>query len=381
MIRRWTLTWIIGLLLLGGASFPAFGQVKCIDAEGEAVINNNDIPSARLEAIARAKWQAIEKTVGVDVKAGSLVSNFTLVEDIIKTQVGGAVKSFTKKGEREKDGILMVSINACVEPRKAQEAISSELALNSGVTIFIPARLPRGAGGESEVEETNILSETLIEKLTEQNYRVVDAVPSNLVEAAEIERAMKTGSTLALRGMIYKFLSSVIIIGKTDYTISTKKGEDIGYGLSMPFQHVTVRLTYRIVARNNKTGNMEVLTAGTEQGKGIRSKVEDAAAEALKDVAQKVTPRILDKLAQYLQANSKKIRVKVNGVKDLDTNLEVKGLLQNTVWVTGVEEKELGEFIVDYPEKSIYLANSLQQKGNFVLVNFTPYSLLLEFKK
>ncbi|MCX7635025.1 MAG: hypothetical protein N2Z74_04690, partial [Syntrophales bacterium] len=58
---------------------PVAAQLKCVDAEGEAIINNNDLPSARLEAVARAKWQAIEKTVGVDVQAGSLVSNFTLV--------------------------------------------------------------------------------------------------------------------------------------------------------------------------------------------------------------------------------------------------------------------------------------------------------------
>lgn len=359
----------------------AQGQVKCVEAEGEAIIVNNDLPSARLEAIARAKWQAIEKTVGVNVKAGSLVSNFTLVEDVIKTQVGGAVKSFTKKWEKEKDGALQVGINACVEPAAAREAISSELSLNSGVAIFLPARLPVKGGGEEAIEETNILSETLIQKLKEQNYQVIDVASANPADAAEVERAMKSGSTLALRSLIYKFLANVIVIGRTDFTISTKKGEDVGYGLSMPFNHVTARLQYRIVARNNKTGRMEILTAGTEQGKGIRSKVEDAAAEALKDVAEKITPRILDELAKYIQGNVKKIRVKVSGIKDLDTSLEVKAQLQNTVWVTSVEEKELGEFIVEYPEKTLYLANSIQQKGNFSIVNFTPYSLTLKYEK
>ncbi|HOJ50946.1 MAG TPA: hypothetical protein PLT64_00220 [Syntrophales bacterium] len=360
---------------------PVGAQVKCVESEGEAVIVNNDIPSARIEAVARAKWQAIEKTVGVNVKAGSLVSNFTLVEDVIKTQVGGAVKSFSKKWEKEKDGVLTVGINACVEPTTAREAIASELSLNSGVAVFLPARLPTKEGGGETVEETNILSETLIEKLREQNYQVIDVASANPAEAAEVERAMKSGSTLALRSLIYKFLANVIVIGRTDFTISSKKGEEIGYGLSMPFNNVTARLQYRIVARNNKTGKMEILTAGTEQGKGIRNKVEDAAAEALKEVAEKITPRLLDELAKYIQGNAKKIRVKVNGVKDLDTSLEVKSQLQSIVWVTSVEEKELGEFIVEYPEKTLYLANSIQQKGNFSIVNFTPYSLTLKYEK
>lgn len=377
-IRFFIVSILVGTLIL---PVLGYGQVKCVEAEGEAVIVNNDVPSARLEAIARAKWQAIEKTVGVNVKAGSLVSNFTLVEDVIKTQVGGAVKSFTKKWEKEKDGVLTVGVNACVEPTLAKEAISSELSLNSGVVIFLPARLPAKGVGQEKIEETNILSETLIEKLKEQNYQVIDAASANPEDAAEVERAMKSGSTLALRSLIYKFLANVIVIGRTDFTISTKKGEEIGYGLSMPFNNVTARLQYRIVARNNKTGKMEILAAGTEQGKGIRSKVEDAAAEALKDVAEKVIPRMLDELAKYIQSNAKKIRVKVEGVKDLDTSLEVKSQLQNTVWVTAVEEKGLGEFIVEYPEKTLYLANSIQQKGNFSILNFTPYSLTLKLEK
>lgn len=369
-------------IILGVLAFaPAYGQIKCVDAEGEAAIVNNDRPSAKMEAVARAKWQAIEQTVGVDVKAGSFVSNFALVEDVMKTQVGGAVKEYTVLSEDEKKDVLTVRIKACVEPKKAQEAIASDLSLNNGIAVFIPARKPRGGQGGAVYEETNILSENLIGKLTDQNYKVVDVAPTHALDAAEIERAVQSGSTLAVRSMFYKFLSNIIIIGKTDYTISTKKGEDIGYGLSMPFNNVTVRLTYRMVARNSKTGAMEILTAGSEQGKGIRNSVEDAAAEALKDVAEKITPKLLDKVAQYIQGNVKKIRIQITGINDIDTNIEIKGILQNIVWVSEVEEKEMGAFIVSYPENSVYLANSIKQKGNFTITNFTPYSLTINYQK
>jgi hypothetical protein len=180
--------------------------------------------------------------------------------------------------------------------------------------------------------------------------------------------------------MMYKFLSNIIIIGKVDYTISTKKGEDIGYGLSMPFNNVTVRLTYRIVTKD-KAGNPEIKTADTAQGKGLANNVEDAVAEALKDLAGKLAPKILDKVASYIQGNVKKVSIKVNGITDLDTNMDIKNMLQNIVWVTGVEDKQMGEFIVSYPENSIYLANSIKQKGNFNVVNFSPYSLTLDYQK
>jgi hypothetical protein len=367
------------LLLIVSHARAALCDTQCVDAEGEATIIHGDVPSARLEATARAKWDAIEKTVGVDVKAGSLISNLSIVEDVIRTSVGGSVKRFTKKREDQRDGSLFVTIHACVEPQEAQKAIGSDLALNNGVVVFIPARRPTASGAAAIVEETNLLSETLIRKLLDQRYKVIDAVPSRVVDAKAMDRALQSGSNLALRSMMYQFLSNVIIVGKTDYTVSMSKGEDIGYGLSLPFNSVTVRLTYRIVARNQRTGNMEILDVRTEQGRGLRNNVEDAAADALLAVAEKISPFVLDSLAQYLQVNMKRIRVKVHGVKDLETNREIRGLIQNTVWGDGVEEKGMGEFTVAYPENTLYLANSLQQKGVFRLIQFTPYSLTLAY--
>ncbi len=364
------------LFLLFCFSAPtASAQVKCVNAAGEAVIINNDKPSARLEAVARAKWTAIEQVVGAEVKAGSFVQNFTLVEDVIKTKAGGVVKSHKTIDETVKDDILTVKINACVEPSQARDAVS-QLGLNSSIALFIPARKPGRSG--DEFEETNILSETLIAKLLEQGYTVADVAPTQAVDAREIEKAMRSGSTLSLRSMMYKFLSNLIIIGKVDYTISTKKGENIGYGLSMPFNNVTVRLTYRILSKN-KAGNMEILTAGVEEARALANSTEDAAARAMKELAENLTPALLDKVGQYVKGNTKKVTIQIKGIHDLETVLQVKSQLQSIVWVTDVEEKQMGSFMVSYPENTLYLANSIKQKGNFKLVNFSPYSLSFEY--
>ena len=368
---------LLALILLFYFAIPdASAQPKCINANGEAAIIRNDTPSAKLEAIARAKWTAIEQVVGTEIKAQSFVQNFTLVEDVIKTKTGGVVKGYKVIGENVKDDIFTVTINACVEPSQAREAVS-QLGLNSSIALFIPARKPGRSG--DEFEETNILSEILIGKLIEQGYTVVDVAPTRAVDAMEVERAMRSGSTLTLRSMMYKFLSNLIIIGKVDYTISTKKGENIGYGLSMPFNNVTVRLNYRIISKNNKTGNMEILTTGVEQAKGLANNVEDATAEAMKELAQNLTPTILDKVSQYIKGNTKKVAVKVNGIDDINKVLEVKQMLQSLVWVSSVEEKQMGDFVVSYPESTLYLANSIKQKGNLKIVNFSPYSLTLEY--
>ena len=371
---------ILLLVVLLLTSAPAFGEEKCVNTQGEALIIKSDVPSAKLEAVARAKWAAIEQVVGTTVKAQSFVQNFVLVEDVMKTQVAGVVKSYDILSQDAKSETLTVKIKACVEPAKAEQAVAS-LALNNSVALFVPARKPRAAKGSDEYQETNILSETLIDKIIGQGYTVTDVAPTQAMDAAEIEKAVKSGSTLAVRSMMYKFLSNIIVIGSIDYTISTKKGEDIGYGVAMPFNNVTVRLNYRIVAKNGKTGNMEILASGVEQSNGLAGNVEDAAAKGMSGLAEKVTPKILDKLAQFTQSNVKSVRVKVAGVTDSDMNLDIKSLLQNLVWVTGVEETGMGEFTVKYPENTLYLANSIKQKGNFTVSSFSPYSLTLSYQK
>ncbi len=367
------------LILLLSLLFPsaATSQDRCVDAEGEALISGNDIPSARTEAIARARWSAIEQVVGTEVKAQSIVQNFVLVDDAVKTQIGGVIKGFKLLGQDVKNDIISVKINACVEPSKAREAVSS-LALNNAIAVFITARK---GDAPQEYADTNIVSESLIGKLTDQGYTVIDVAPTQALEAAEIDRAVRTGSTLTVRGLMYKFLSNLLIIGTIDHTVSTRRGEKIGYGVAMPFNNVTVRFNYRIVAKNTRTGQMEILTAGTGQGRGMAPALEDALAKGMADLFERIHPAIMERVAQYIRGSTKKVKIDIKGVKDLDTNLDIKGVLTNLVWVTEVEDKRLGEFVVGYPENTLYLANSLQQKGMFKVINFSPFSLSLEYLK
>ena len=275
----------------------------------------------------------------------------------------------------------MWTSKACVEPAKAQKAVSA-LSLNNQIAVFIPARKPRETGGgRGEYEENNILSETLIGKLIDQGYQVIDIASTKMADAAVIERAVTTGNTMNLRSILYKSLSNLLIIGKVDYTISTRKGQDIGYGISMPFNNVTIRLNYRIVAKNSKTGNTEILASGVEQGKALANTVEDAVANAMRDLAENFAPSLIDKISKYVQGSMKKVSVSVAGISDLDTNMETKNILQNIVWVAGVEEQSMGKFVVSYPENSLYLANSIKQKGKYKIVNFSQYSIALELEK
>jgi hypothetical protein len=371
---------ILLLFLTLSSPLTSYAKVTCVDAEGEALIVNGDKPAAKTEAIARAKWSAIEQTTGVAVKAQSVVQNFALVDDAVMKQIKGVVSGHKVLSEGINDGLYKVTINTCIEPANAGEALSS-LSLNNSVAVFIPASKPREVThleNRDVHDEANVLSETVIGRLAEQGYTVVDVAPTGAADAELIEKAMKSGNYLSLRSMMYKLLSNLLLIGKAEYTISTKKGDDIGYGVKMPFQNVTVRLTYRLVTKE-PSGKMIILAAGVEEAKALANNAEDATAKGLKTVAEKLTPVILDKVSKYIKGVARKINVKVDGVSDVTANFAVKDILQNISWVTGVEEKGLGEFIVSYPENIVYLANSIEQKGGFKVKKFTQYQMDINY--
>ena len=51
-----------------------------------------------------------------------------------------------------------------------------------------------GLATKDEYDETNILSENLIGRLTEQGYTVIDVAPTHALDAQEIENAVKSGN-------------------------------------------------------------------------------------------------------------------------------------------------------------------------------------------
>lgn len=355
----------------------ASAENKCVQSEGEAVIVSGDVPSAKAEASARAKWAAMEEVAGVEVKAQSIVQNMALVDDAVSKQVKGVVQSFKVIKEEKRDDVFYVKADVCIEPSKAKEATGT-LAMNNSLAVFIPARKPKADGVSDEYIEANALSENLIGSLIEAGYKVTDIAPTDAMDAEAIEKAVKSGSFMSLRSLMYKFLSNILIIGSTDYTISTKKGQDIGYGMSMPFTNVTVRLNYRILSKG-EGGKIEILSSGTADGKGLATQVEDAAAKGLKDVADKFIPVAVEKIGQHIKGAARRVLVKVQGVSNMSSTFEIKDAIQNIAWVTKVDEKGIGEFIVSYTENPIYLANSLEQKNVFKVQSFTPSTITVEY--
>ncbi|MBF0540543.1 MAG: hypothetical protein HQK91_03710 [Nitrospirae bacterium] len=355
-----------------------YADVKCGEAVGEAAINGTDIPSAKAEAIARAKWSAIEQLVGVEVKSQTIVQNMAFVDDAVSREIGGVVKSYDVLSEKKGTDTYTVRIKACVEPAKAEKAVSA-LARNNSVIVFVPVKKAVSSPTEAQFVETNVLSEAIISGLTESGYTVADLASGQTSDVGMVEQALKSGNLLSLRSLLYKFLANILVIGSADYTVSTEKGADIGYGVKMPFNNITVTLTYRIVYKD-ANGEMVILSAGSKSDKGMAANINDGIRKGLNKISENITPIIVNKIAEHTKLSVKRVQVKVEGVPDINANFEVKDMLTNISWVNSVEESGIGEFVVKYSENTIYLANSINQKERLKVSKFTPYLITVKYK-
>jgi len=346
---------------------PVSAKPLCVESEGEAVIVRGDLPSARIEAINRAKWAAVEQVAGVEVNSRTIVEDSALLDDIITTRTQGVVTSHRLIQEQKNVDSVTVRVAACVEPAQARDAVSP-LALNSAVAVFVPARQLTG-NKQVQYDDSTSFSEALNSALIQKGFTVRDLAAGPAIKAADMDRALKDGNVIALRSLAYRYQTNTILIGRIEPTVSTSRGEDVGYGISMPFTTVTVRLNYRLLSRDGG-GQLAILAAGSEEATGLAPTPADAQAAALRNLAELAVPVIMTKVDQRIRELAAKVTVTVEGINSPDETFALRDTLQRITWVAGVEDLGLGQFRISYPENPLYLANSLTQRG-FRIVNYT----------
>lgn len=356
----------VSLLTLAMAS-AAMAAPVCVEVGGESAIVGGDIPSARVEAVNRAKFAAVEQVAGVDIKSKTVVEDSALLDDVITSQTRGVVSSYRIISESQSGESARALLNVCVEPVNARSAISA-LALNTAISVYLPAR--KLARNDSlGYDDENILAQAVIGRLAENGFSVRDLAGSHSLKLKDIDAALKGDAQTSVRSLVFRYLTNSILVGKIEGTLSMSKGSDAGYGIVMPFNSVTARLSYRLMTKD-VSGAMVVLSAGSEEAKGLGPNQDDAYAEALKNLSEKFVPLILEKIQARLNELAGTIVVQVEGVRTPAETFALREQIQKVTWVSKVEERGLGEFVVSYPENPIYLANGLSQKG-FKIISYT----------
>lgn len=117
---------IIAAVMSAGVSSAKDGEKY--QGRGEALIVNNDLPKAKRDALVEAFKSALQKAVGVYVKAQTKVENFELSYQKILSESEGYVKNYKIVKEKTEEGVYSVEIEAEVSSDKLADAFSQRFS-------------------------------------------------------------------------------------------------------------------------------------------------------------------------------------------------------------------------------------------------------------
>jgi hypothetical protein len=160
------------------AEVRADGDAKTVETEGKAAIINGDVAGAREKARKDALRLAVEQVAGVKTEAASVVKDYTLVSDTIRSTADGLVESYKVLEEKAVDNntVYSVKVSASVTKSKAQDAFSLVLLESSRpkVAFIIAERMAGQTDFTTGNQERGKTENMLIDYFMERGLTVVD---------------------------------------------------------------------------------------------------------------------------------------------------------------------------------------------------------------
>jgi hypothetical protein len=353
---------------------PAAHAATVVETTGESAITGDDVPTARLEAIARARWDAVERVAGVETKSSSFVNDFVLLDEAVIQRTSGVITESIVIAESRQGDIYSVRIRATVGEDPARKAMN-QVASNRAIAAYLPMIAPDGS-----IHETHEVTAKLIRRLIKDGYEVVDVADRGLeVTGTQVRSALKNNDYSSLRSVLYKYGTNVLLIGTFELAQIGRKGQQDPTG-TLAFDMVTATLNYRIVSGDGD-GLRTILASGHLTEKGTGQSVERAVEDALAEFATNQLPEVVEDVQRTVRAKTRLVRVRIDGVDSMVDDSVVRETLRGIAWVARVEGERLGEYSVEYPERTLYLAAGINAKTGFRVADFSETSVLARYEK
>lgn len=326
----------------------------------EAIVKNGDVASAKIQAESRARWSAIEQASNVKTSVSTIVRNQDLLDESVKLTVGGSIKTFNITDEGVDGEIYWMQADAFVEPGEARQSVS-EYAKNTTIAVYLPMIMLDGT-----VEESHPLSEGLISELTMLGFEVVDMAhqaPANISE--ELATAMQKGDTAKVRELTTDFMAGSVLVGKV---VLVDKGKDTGYG-TVNFTMIDGELSYRLLS--DKNGSKVIILSKSMSSRAQGATPQQAGYSLSKNMSKRNAAVIAGDVASAVTGSAgKTVRIVLVGNTDVNKFNSFRDVVKNISWVLNVREAGVNSLLVEYPEKTLYLATIINRNG-YQIRNFT----------
>jgi hypothetical protein len=229
------------------------------------------------------------------------------------------------------------------------------------------------------IREAHEVTAKLIRQLVKNGYEVVDVADRGfVVTGTQLQSALENNEYSSLRSILYKYRTNVVLLGTFEISQIGQKGQRDPMG-TLNFDMIAATLNYRIVS-GGVDGLRTVLASGHLSEKGSGQSVERAIEDALAEFSKHQLPEVVQDVQRNVRAKTRLVRVRVDGVESMADDTAVRETLRGIAWVARVETERLGEYVVEYPERTLYLAAGLNSKTGFRVADFSENAVLARYE-
>jgi len=347
-MKRFLIFGLVCMALTGWFSWAVAQDTETTEATGIGSIIGGDVAHARDDAIKDAKRNCVEQVVKVMVTSMTEVNMAVVVEDRIKTNAGGYIKSYQVLSESKgADGLTYeVKLRAVVEKGDIKDDIGELLAKKGNPRVMV--MMEEQNIGEDHWHwgvDLAVSEAALVEKFRTKGFQVVDKTQAMKKITREALESALEGDAKAMVAQALKYGAEVLVVGKAFAREASKASEILG-GTGMTSCQATVQ------ARALNADDAKILASKTQTAPAAHIDATTGGTLALEKAGNLLGDYLIEQILKGWASTATTVTMNVRGVTMGDLMDFEKTLEFEIRGVEGIDQRDFSGGVAEMEVKT-----------------------------
>ncbi len=357
-MKRFLIFGLVCMALAGWFSWAVAQDTETTEATGIGSIIGGDVAHARDDAIKDAKRNCVEQVVKVMVTSMTEVNMAVVVEDRIKTNAGGYIKSHQVLSESKgADGLTYeVKLRAVVEKSDIKDDIGELLAKKGNPRVMV--MMEEQNIGENYWHwgvDLAVSEAALVEKFRTKGFQVVDKTQAMKKITREALESALEGDAKAMVAQALKYGAEVLVVGKAFAREASKASEILG-GTGMTSCQATVQ------ARALNADDAKILASKTQTAPAAHIDATTGGTLALEKAGNLLGDYLIEQILKGWASTATTVTMNVRGVTINDRTDFEKTLEFEIRGIEGIDQRDFSGGVAEMEVKTWRNANDLARE-------------------
>lgn len=347
-MKRFLIFGLVCMALTGWFSWAVAQDTETTEATGIGSMIGGDVAHARDDAIKDAKRNCVEQVVKVMVTSMTEVNMAVVVEDRIKTNAGGYIKSYQVLSESKgADGLTYeVKLRAVVEKGDIKDDIGELLAKKGNPRVMV--MMEEQNIGEDHWHwgvDLAVSEAALVEKFRTKGFQVVDKTQAMKKITREALESALEGDAKAMVAQALKSGAEVLVVGKAFAREASKASEILG-GTGMTSCQATVQ------ARALNADDAKILASKTQTAPAAHIDATTGGTLALEKAGNLLGDYLIEQILKGWASTATTVTMNVRGVTMGDLMDFEKTLEFEIRGVEGIDQRDFSGGVAEMEVKT-----------------------------